>query len=151
MRIEYERACKQAGLPEEKIREIRQLFDADYKMLKRQNDFIHREEIIFLSLELLLVPEGDPAPYYIMDPESDVERIVLHRLDLEKLNRVLNRITEKDKEFILDCFDDEWGARKKIAEKYGMTIGAVDQKKRRILEKLQMLFFEDGTNPISFK
>ncbi len=151
MRIEYEMACIEAGLPEEKIKEIRRVFDADYKMLKRQNAVIQSEEISFLSLEMLQNPEGDSAPFYIMDPELDVERIVLHRLDLEKLYKVLNRIQKKDKEFILDCFDGEWGARNKIAEKYGMTIGAVDQKKRRMLEKLQKLFFEDGTNSISFK
>jgi len=141
MRIEYERACKQAGLPEEQVKAIRRMFDADYKRLKRRKKA--RENYTFFSLEYLWHPSKETFPYHIVDPDADVERIIFHKLDLERLNMVLERIPERDKEFILDCFDADWGGRKPIAEKYGMTLGAIKQKKRRVLERIRTLFFEE--------
>ena len=97
---------------------------------------------MYYSLELLKNPEGDSCYYDIPDPAMDVEQMMLHKLDLEKLGEVLSRISEEERQFILDCFDAEWGARKEIAEKYGMTVGAVKQRKRRILKKITEMFFE---------
>ena len=68
--------------------------------------------------------------------------IILHKLDLERLFEVLSKIPVKEREFIQDCFNAEWGSRKQIAEKYGMTLGAIKQKKRRIVEKIRKLFFK---------
>ncbi len=142
MRIVYEKACREAGLPEEKIKEIRRMFDADYKRLKRRKAAKNRTDHIFYSFELMIHPGGDSSPYYFQDPDIDVEKIVHHRLDLERLQGVLNRIPVRDMEFILDCFDAEWGARKQVAEKYGMTLGAVKQKKKRVMKQIRKLFFE---------
>ena len=144
MRIEYERACVEAGMSEEKIKEIRKIFDADYKRLKRQNEAMKREGLDFLSLELLMDPAGDATAYNFIDPEADVEEEVMHRLDLEHLREVLSRISVKDREFIMDCFNTELGARQTIVEKYGMTLGAIKQKKHKIILKIRKLFFEEA-------
>ena len=74
--------------------------------------------------------------------------MIIHRIDLEKLDEVLNRIPVWDREFILDCFDAECGARKQVAEKYGMTNGAVKQKKKRVMKQIRKLIFEgEETKP----
>lgn len=141
MRIEYEIACRKAGTPEETVKAMRRMFDADYKRLKREKQA--RKNIVYYSLEHLLNPEGNSCYYDVPDPDMDVEQIVLHRFDLERLREILRIIPKEEKEFILDCFAAEWGEMKVIAEKYGMTIGAVQQRKRRILLKLRKIFFKD--------
>lgn len=143
MRIEYERACKQAGLPEEKIREIRKMFDTDYKRVKREKQERKEAGVVYYSLEYLKNPEGDSCYFDIPDPNMDVEQIVMHGLELEQLREILNRISPKDKQFILDCYAAEWGEEKDIAEKYGITCALVAQRKRRILIKLREIFFAE--------
>lgn len=77
LRIEYERACKQAGLPEEKIREIRKVFDADYKSWKREKKTRREAGFVDFSLDWLMNPDTDVCCFDIPDPEMDVERMIL--------------------------------------------------------------------------
>jgi len=143
MKIKYERACMEAGLPEEKIQEIRRMFDADYKSMKRRKQAKKERKFVYYSLELLKAPEEDDVCYFdYPDPDMDLEQMMLHQLDLERLDEVLATIPEEERLFILDCFDKEWGAQKEIAEKYGMTPGAVKQKKHRIFKKIRQRFLE---------
>ena len=141
MRIEYERACIEAGMPEEKIMEIRRLFDADYKRLKREKQERKEAGVVYYSLEHLRNPDGESCYFEIPDPNMDVEQRVLHELELEQLREILNRLSPRDKQFILDCYAAEWGEEKDIAEKYGITIATAYQRKRRIVLKLRELFF----------
>ena len=140
MRIEYERACVEAGTPEETVEAMRRMFDADYKRLKREKRA--RKDIVYYSLERLLYPTGNSCYYDVTDPDTDVEQIVLHKLDMERLGEILNMIPGKDREFILDCFDAEWGELKAIAWKYGMAFDAAKKKKGRLLLKLRQMVFE---------
>ena len=136
MRIEYERACVEAGMPEEKIKELRRMFDAEYKKLKREKEAKTDVEYGIYSLELLQSPDKGAGYFDIPDPDMDVEKRILHKIDMERLREVLNMISPEQREFILDCFDAEWGARKKIAEKYNMSTGAVKKRKWKIMKKL---------------
>jgi len=86
-------------------------------------------------------PDTDVCCFDIPDPEMDVERMILHKLDMERLCMVLKMLPEEDRQFILDCFDSEWGLRREVAERYGMTIGAIKQRKRRVLKKITQMFF----------
>ena len=94
-------------------------------------------------MEQLKNPEGDACYFDLPDQEMDVEQIILHKLELEKLDKALSLIPEKERQFIMDCFEAEWGAGKEIAEKYGMTIGAVKQRKRRIIKKIRKMYFSE--------
>ena len=118
------------------------MFDADYKRMKREKQAREDAGFVYYSLELLRNPDDDCCYFEMADPDMDVEQTIFHKLDMEKLRAVLRSIPEEERLFILDCFDAEWGARKEIAEKYGITIGAVKQRKRRILKKITKLFLE---------
>ena len=98
-------------MAEEKIREIRKVFDADYKRLKRQDKAIEREGLDFFSLECLMDPGNGANCYDFIDPGFDVENIIIHKLDLERLNKILGMISSKNREFILDCFNSDHGDR----------------------------------------
>ena len=115
-------------------------FDADYKRVKREKQVKKEAGFFYYSMELLETEDGDSCIFEVPDPDMDVEQMVIHKMDLEKLKTILEMLSNEERHFILDCFDGEWGAGKKIAEKYGMTIGAVKQKKRRIMRKITMLF-----------
>lgn len=141
MRIEYERACREAGTPEETVKAMRKMFDAEYKRVKWEK--LERKDIVYYSLERLLNPDGDSCYYEVPDPETDVEQIVLHKLDLERLREILGLISPEEKQFILDCFSIERGEMKAITEKYEITIDVAKKRKGKILLKLRELFFED--------
>ena len=143
MRIEYERACKEAGLPEEKIKEIRRVFDADYKKLKRKKATKNRADLFFCSFELLKDPKSDLSPYFFQDLEVDVEKMIIHTMDLDKLHEVLERIPVRDREFIMDCFEAEYGGMEQVAEKYGLTLGAAKVQRIRIIKRIKKLFFDE--------
>ena len=142
MRIEYERACREAGTPEETVKAIRRMFDLDYKKLKQEKKTLREAGFVYYSIELLKDPD-DGCYYEIPDPEMNTEEIILHKLDLERLSVILDMIPETDKQFILDCFEAEYGTQKDLAQKYGMSVGAVLQKKWRLLKKLRELFFSN--------
>ena len=141
MRIDYERACKEAGLPEETVKAIRRIFDADKKRMKWEKKTRKETGFVYYSIELLKNPE-DGCYYDLPDPEMDLDEIIIHKLDLERLSVILDMLPETEKQFILDCFDADYGSYKEIAKKYGMSVGTVQQKKRRVVERIRKLFFE---------
>ena len=141
MRIEYERACKEAGVPEETVKAIRRIFDADKKRMKWEKKTRKETGFVYYSIELLKNPE-DGCYYDLPDPEMDLDEIIIHKLDLERLSVILDMLPETEKQFILDCFDADYGSYKEIAKKYGMSVGTVQQKKRRVVERIRKLFFE---------
>ena len=70
MRIEYERACVEAGTPEETVKAIRKMFDGDKKRLKREKNAQREAEFVYYSIELLKDPD-DGCYYDIPDPEMN--------------------------------------------------------------------------------
>ncbi len=52
MRIEYERACKEAGVPEETVKAIRRIFDADKKRMKWEKKTRKETRFGYYSMEL---------------------------------------------------------------------------------------------------
>lgn len=141
MRIDYERACKEAGLPEETVKAIRRIFDADKKRMKWEKKTRKETGFVYYSIELLKNQE-DGCYYDLPDPEMDLDEIIIHKLDLERLSVILDMLPETEKQFILDCFEADYGSYKEIAKKYGMSVGTVQQKKRRVVERIRKLFFE---------
>ena len=45
MKYQYELACREAGVDEEKLRAIRRVFDTDRKRLKRENETMNNKNI----------------------------------------------------------------------------------------------------------
>lgn len=79
MIYKYEMACKEAGLSEEKVVEIRRMFDNDKKKLKRENERMEKENIRYFSMNQV-EEDDDFGEYSIADPRVDVEMSVLHKM-----------------------------------------------------------------------
>ena len=134
-------------MPEETVKAIRRIFDADNKRMKWEKKTRKETGFVYYSIELLKNPE-DGCYYDLPDPEMDLDEIIIHKLDLERLSVILDMLPETEKQFILDCFDADYGSYKEIAKKYGMSVGSVQQKKRRVVERIRKLFFEgEETKP----
>ena len=128
-------------MPEETVKAIRRIFDADKKRMKWEKKTRKETGFVYYSIELLKNPE-DGCYYDLPDPEMDLDEIIIHKLDLERLSVILDMLPETEKQFILDCFDADYGSYKEIAKKYGMSVDTVQQKKRRVVERIRKLFFE---------
>ncbi len=76
MRIEYERACRQAGLSEEKIREIRKVFDTDYKQMKREQKARIDAGFVNYSLEWLMNPGSEVCCF---DAELGARQVIAEK------------------------------------------------------------------------
>lgn len=141
MIYKYEMACREAGLPEEQIAEIRRMFDAEYKRLGRRKKAKEKNNISWISTTDMSGSDSE-TEYELADENTDVEGMVLHQMELEELQGYLDELTEDDRKFLLAMFEDVENANQRMAEKLGLTIGQVRYRKEKLLKMLHARFEE---------
>ena len=141
MIYKYEMACREAGLPEEQIAEIRRMFDAEYKRLGRRKKAKETNNISWISTADMSGADSE-TEYELADENTDVEGMVLHQLELEELQGYLDELTEDDRKFLLAMFEDVENANQRMAEKLELTIGQVRYRKEKLLKMLRARFEE---------
>lgn len=139
MIYKYEMACKEAGLTEEQIVKIRQVFDADYKKLDRRRKAKERYGFSWLSVSELSGSEEE-EDYTLADTETNVEEEVLHRMSLQELRGYMQELPEDDRKFLYDCFSDREDNFKWVAEKYGLKREQVKYRRRKLIQVLRNRF-----------
>lgn len=140
MIYQYEKACKEAGLAEEKIQEIRNMFNTEYQKLHRQKKAMENSDYVFLNAEGMRNSDGEYWTHEIPDPTVNVEDEIIHKMDLERLNKLLDTLPIMDKEFLLDYFSGENKFLDQMAAKYKMTRNQVIVKKRKLILALREKF-----------
>ena len=141
MIYEYELACKEAGLSEEKIKEIRRMFDAEKKKLKRRKEAKERYGWGYISIDgMTFKTERDQGTLDIPDPNTNVEQEVMEQCEMEQLRELLNALATEDKRFLMDYYQCKHGEKMAVAEKYGMTIQQANYRKNKLLERLRKDF-----------
>ena len=141
MIYEYELACKEAGLSEEKIKEIRRMFDAEKKRLKRRKEAKERYGWGYISIDgMTFKTERDQGTLDIPDPNTNVEQEVMEQCEMEQLRELLNALATEDKRFLMDYYQCKYGEKMAVAEKYGMTIQQANYRKNKLLERLRKDF-----------
>ena len=141
MIYEYELACKEAGLSEEKIKEIRRMFDAEKKKLKRRKEAKERYGWGYISIDgMTFKTERDQGTLDIPDPNTNVEQEVMEQCEMEQLRELLNALATEDKRFLMDYYQCKHGEKMVVAEKYGMTIQQANYRKNKLLERLRKDF-----------
>ena len=145
MIYKYEMACKEAGLSEEQTAEIRRFFDAEKKRLKRDKE-VREEEGITFSYIVTSDDEseeaGDLDSREIADEGFNLEELIIHKLELEKLDKVLKELPEDDREFLLSLFSYGSGGVSKFARARGVPRETVRDRKHRLLKVVREKFFE---------
>ena len=139
MIYKYEMACREAGLSEEKTAEIRRMFDAEYKKLKRRKKRQEEENFYWLSMNAGCGQEDDSG-FDIPDPDTDVEEEVVHPMTLQDLRRYMADLSDEDREFLYGCFGDYPDPNVRMARKYGLTVNQVLYKKKQLILQLRKRF-----------
>lgn len=139
MIYKYEIACKEAGLTEEKIAEIRKFFDGEKKKLKRSIQYRAEEGIVFNSLTVMAEEYGGDEDNSL-DAGFDLEETVIHAMELQRLNICLNELSVDDREFIYEVFSEERGAIARISRETGIPRSTLVDRKERILRTLKEKF-----------
>ena len=103
MKWEYELACREANMSEEEIRNIRNIFDADRKTLKRENELIEQKKIIVFSMDANR--EKQEEALNVPDKECNVEEEAIYAVELERLMECLDRLTDEEREVVLALYD----------------------------------------------
>jgi len=144
MIYKYEIACREAGLCEEKIAEIRKFFDTEQKKLKRLNEKMENSGLFTVSVNALDSDyhDYDVDTYDIEDPTMDVESMVIKKMELSVLRSCMEELSQDDKEFLLACFTGERGAIMELAKKLGLPQTTVSSRKKRLFEQVKKSFLE---------
>ena len=143
MKYEYELACKEAGMPEENIAELRRMFDADKKKLKRLNRKLESQEDAFCILHLSdfhVEDQSGDFDYDAPDLTVDVEEDVMHCMMLDQMRGFLNELNQEDRRFILTYFSFKNKPIRRTADAYDYTIKQVRCRRDRILKQLREMF-----------
>ena len=136
MIYKYELACKAAELSKEETAEIRNYIDMQRKKLKRENELKKQLGITCHSIEGMS-ETLDEGAYEIPDMNADTERDALHNIELERLRKALNELSEEDREFLFALYEDQYGAEKRIVEKLGLKRNQVQYRKRKLIARLR--------------
>lgn len=142
MIYQYEMACKEAGMSEEAIKELRKMFDTDYKHVKRQKEQRMKTGYAFTAIDRIQDIDGEIGTVDIAD-DFDLEEDFIHRCDLGRLDEILQELSDEDRAFILDAFDQEVKTVKALAEKYEMSFYAARYRRDKLLAWLREKFFEE--------
>jgi DNA-directed RNA polymerase specialized sigma24 family protein len=141
MIYKYEMACKEAGLSEEQTAEIRKFFDGEKKKMKRDMERRERAGIVFNSLRGL-VEEYDLDEYEVPDQSFDMEEMILHKLELEKLNECMDELPVDDREFLFALFSGGYGTESELARHMDIPRQTLQRRKDRLVKQLREKFFE---------
>lgn len=139
MLYKYELACREAGLTEEKTKEIRQMFDTEYKRLKRRKQRQKKYGISAISVTDMSGTENE-CDYELEDPNNNVEEIVLHKMDLKDLQRYLQEFPEEDRDFLYDYYSCGDKPLVYMSEKCSLTKNQVRYKRDRLIMLLRNKF-----------
>lgn len=139
MLYKYELACREAGLTEEKTKEIRQMFDTEYKRLKRRKQRQKKYGISAISVTDMSGTENE-CDYELEDPNNNVEEIVLHKMDLKDLQRYLQELPEEDRNFLYDYYSCGDKPLVYMSEKCSLTKNQVRYKRDRLIMLLRDKF-----------
>ena len=142
MIYEYKLACIEAGLSDEQIKKIEQVFDTEYKAIQYDQTKREKYRVEILHIEGMVGPDGEIGSYDPEDYSTNIEEDFLHRCDLEHLQEVLSKLSDEDREFLMDCFIYEADYVKRLSAKYGITGRAVRWKKEKLINALREKFFE---------
>ena len=134
MIYKYEIACIEAGLSQEKIAEIRRMFDKEKKRLKRENQSMEKNNIRYFAVDN--VKDGNEFDQYaIVDLNVDVEMEAIKKSELIKLKKVVLELTEDEREFLRICYEDARESDTRISKTLGIPRQTVQYRKKKLLMK----------------
>ena len=139
MIYKYELACREAGMSEEKIKEIRKIFDDEKKRLKREREYMAIHNIGVFSPDAVQ-KDGEIIGYEIPDMILDIEAEFVRKMELEELRKVIQMLSDEEREFLNICFEDVKNSNRRIAKQLGIPRTTVGDRKQKLLKKIRKLY-----------
>ena len=143
MIYKYELVCKEAGLSEEQIAEIRKFFDAEKKRLAYDKKTRQDNGISFSYIQNVdqnYDGDSDMEELDFVDENFDLEELIIHKLQLEKLSQALSELPETDREFLLAYYSEEYGSESSLARRLGIPRTTLIYRKEKLLKRLREIF-----------
>ena len=140
MIYKYYLACKEAGLSDEKIREIDQVFDRDKKKVSYDKKLREEEGIVFNSLSSFLDKDGEEMDFPAC--EEDVAEKVLRQIEIDMMTECLHELPKEDMDFLYTLFGGDRGIETRMRKELGMTMGEFRWKKKKLLEAVRENFLK---------
>lgn len=135
MIYKYYLACKEAGLSDEKIREIDQVFDRDKKKVAYDKAVREEEGIVFNSLSSFLDKDGEEIEFPAC--EEDVAEKVLRQIEIDLMTECLHELPKEDMEFLYRLFSGDRGIETQMRNELGMTRSEFRWKKKTLLKSIK--------------
>ena len=131
----YEKACKEAGMEVEKVKELRRFFDMEKKKLKRENKVLEEKHVEY-SLLSELEENGFRKAGLVEDRTVNVEEEAIRSFEISLLGNCFSILTAEERQLIVWHYYDEMSFRV-IAKRFGITLSAVQNRHEKILKKLR--------------
>lgn len=139
MIYKYELACREAGLSKEQIAEIRKIFDHDKKRLMRENVYLEKNNILYFSADY--VPEENEfGKYAVIDSNVDIEMEVIRKWELKKLKKIIQKLSEEERDFLRLCYEEEKETDMRISQKLGIPRQTLQYRRKKLLMKIKNYF-----------
>ena len=108
-----------------------------YRKEQDRHDYLREaeEEAVILSLDSL-GGEGKDGVNFIADPNVNVEEEVVHRIMLDKLRVALNKLSSEEL-MLIDLLFTQLKSEREISKLTGIPQKSVNNKKKKLLEKLR--------------
>lgn len=129
----YEKACQEAGMEEEKIRELRRGFDADYKRLKREKRAKRQSGYTFCLLSEIEMEDSNGKTGEWVDQDVNIEEEAINNYELGQLRKVLGEMTDDDREFILASFKGEHGSEQRLMDRLGLSRDQIRYRREKLV------------------
>ena len=133
MNWQYEKACKEAGLSEDRIREIRRIFDNDKKKLMRENISIEESHTVRINIHEF-GDEGEPL-VEIPDTKTNVEDIVIRKMECERFFGLLKGFSRRSAEIYLAYLNPDVDFKHFLANR-----GIEYKEAKDLIEKMSVYF-----------
>ena len=142
MIYKYERICRNENLTEEHIKKIDNGLHALTQAKYREEQAREKYGVEILSSDAMMGPDGEVGSFEMADPDMDVEEIVMHKLQLERLHEVLAMLDEEDSCFIMEYFEGKGEGKflDVLCVRYGLSKKQANTRMHKIVGLLQELF-----------
>lgn len=142
MILKYEKACAEAGLPEEQIKEIRRLFDREAKRRKTRKEQREKYGIRWNSMEAMQEGDQNHLGVELAATGEDVADVIIHQMELEQLRECLKVLTEEEQQMVLTYYSGIRGAETELARQLGIPRTTLIKRRQKAFEKVQAAFLQ---------
>ena len=139
----YYDACVEAGLPEEKIRAIDQVFDADKKRLKRRDAYLEKHGIVVSEISALSDGSDNELPTVeFEDKTADIETAASISSDIDVIKTIISEFSESDRTIIMTYCGEANMNVSLTARLLGINKRTCSDKVKKLISTASRRFFE---------